>query len=107
MPEFMLSDFLDTKAAVDNGNEHSEHEDEDEYKLDQFFNDDPEEDTDSPDKGGPREREDQAAEREAAELHVKALDIARRSRHGYTDLGDHVPQHLLGPTPLNLKIWAL
>ncbi|KAF8258012.1 hypothetical protein EI94DRAFT_1816305 [Lactarius quietus] len=72
----------------------------------QFFNDNPEEDTDSPDEGGPREREDRAAEREATELRVKALDIARRSGHGYEDLGDYVPQHLLGLTPLDLEIWA-
>ncbi|KAF8257894.1 hypothetical protein EI94DRAFT_1816633 [Lactarius quietus] len=58
MPKFTLSNFLDIKADVDDSNEPSEHEDEDEYELDQFFNDDPEEDTDSPDKGGPRERED-------------------------------------------------
>ncbi|KAF8265725.1 hypothetical protein EI94DRAFT_1702257 [Lactarius quietus] len=103
---FELSNFLDIEADVDDSNEPSEHEDKDEYELDQFFNNNPEEDTDSPDEGGPREREDRAAEREAAELCVKVLDIARRSGHRYEDLGDYVPQHLLGPTPLDLEIWA-
>ncbi|KAF8262123.1 hypothetical protein EI94DRAFT_1809283 [Lactarius quietus] len=106
MSAFTLCDFLDTEAAVDDGNEHSENEDGDDNKLDKFFNDNPEEDTNSPDEEGPRDREDQAAEREAAKLHIKALDIARRSGHGYEDLGDYVPQHLLGPTPLDLEIWA-
>ncbi|KAF8262531.1 hypothetical protein EI94DRAFT_1704714 [Lactarius quietus] len=103
---FELSNFLDIEADVDDGNEPSEHEDEDEYELDQFFNDDPEEDTDSPNEEGPRDREDRAAKREAAELRIKALDIARRSGHGYKDLGDYIPQHLLGLTPLDLEIWA-
>ncbi len=51
-------------------------------------------------------RGDQAAEREAAELRVYALDIARKSGHGHWSLGDHVPQHLLGPTPRDPEIWA-
>ncbi|KAF8269197.1 hypothetical protein EI94DRAFT_1699687 [Lactarius quietus] len=49
---FELSNFLDIEADVDDGNEPTEHEDEDEYELDQFFNDDPEEVLIAPTKKG-------------------------------------------------------